>query len=107
MLATKLEEGDAVVGITLLQAADILADNRKVVTITKSGYSLGFPLKEVSEMKKTGRGVKAMTLDKNDKIDFVTVLPPETETFDYKGKTVQSKKIKLRARGGKGQKAAL
>ncbi|MBR5178694.1 MAG: DNA topoisomerase 4 subunit A [Lachnospiraceae bacterium] len=107
MLATKLEDGDAVVGITLLQAADILADNRKVVTITKSGYSLGFPLKEVSEMKKTGRGVKAMTLDKNDKIDFVTVLPPETETFDYKGKTVQSKKIKLRARGGKGQKAAL
>ena len=107
MLATKLEEGDAVVGITLLQAADILADNRKVVTITKSGYSLGFPLKEVSEMKKTGRGVKAMTLDKNDKIDFVTVLPPETETFDYKGKTVQAKKIKLRARGGKGQKAAL
>ena len=107
MLATKLEDGDAVVGITLLQAADILADNRKVVTITKSGYSLGFPLKEVSEMKKTGRGVKAMTLDKNDKIDFVTVLPPETETFDYKGKTVQSKKIKLRARGGKGQKTAL
>ena len=107
MLATKLDEGDSVVSIIRLSAGDILAENRKVVTITKSGYSLGFPLKEVTEMKKTGRGVKAMTLDKNDKVDFVAVLAPETETFEYKGKTVQAKKIKLRGRGGKGQKATL
>ena len=107
MLATKLEDGDSVVSIILLQAADILAENRKVITITKSGYSLGFPLKEVSEMKKTGRGVKAMTIDKNDRIEFVCVVAPETETFEYKGKAVQAKKIKLRGRGGKGQKASL
>ena len=107
MLATKLEEGDSVVDITLLKAGDILAENRKVVTITKSGYSLGFPLKEVSEMKKTGRGVKAMAVDKNDRIEFVTVVAPEIETFEYKGKSVLSKKIKMRARGGKGQKTTL
>ncbi len=107
MLATKLEDGDEVVSIIMLTAADILAENRKVVSITKSGYSLGYPLKEVSEMKKTGRGVKAMNLDKSDRIDFVTVLSPETETFEYKGKIVQSKKIKLRARGAKGQKINL
>ena len=58
-------------------------------------------------MKKTGRGVKAMTLDKSDKIDFVTVAAPDTETFEYKGKTVITKKIKLRARGAKGQKVSL
>ena len=107
MLATKLEDGDSVISIIRLNAGDILAENRKVITITKAGYSLGFPLKEVSELKKTGRGVKAMALDKNDRIDFVTVLAPETDSFEYKGRSVQAKKIKLRARGGKGQKTAL
>ena len=107
MLATKLEDNDTVISIIRLNAGDILAENRKVVTITKNGYSLGFPLKEVSELKKTGRGVKAMTLDKKDAVDFVEVLSPERESFEYKGKTVQSKKIKLRARGGKGQKVTL
>lgn len=58
-------------------------------------------------MKKTGRGVKAMTLDKNDKIDFATVAAPDVESFEYKGKPVLTKKIKLRARGAKGQKVSL
>ena len=106
MAGTKLEDGDTLVSVIMLSSADILSENRKVITITKSGYSLGFPLKEVSEMKKTGRGVKAMTLDKSDKIDFVTVAAPDTETFEYKGKTVIAKKIKLRARGAKGQKVS-
>ena len=107
MLATKLEEGDSVISIIRLNAGDILAENRKVITISKAGYSLGFPLKEVSELKKTGRGVKAMTLDKKDVIDSVWVVSPETEYFEYKGKQIQAKKIKLRARGGKGQKTSL
>ena len=106
MLATKLEDGDSVISINLLNAGDILAENRRVITITKAGYTLSFPLKEVSEMKKTGRGVKAMTLDKNDRIDFVDVVSPERENFEYKGKTIPAKKIKLRARGGKGQKTS-
>ena len=62
---------------------DILAENRKVIIITKSGYSIGFPLKEVSEMKKTGRGVKAITLDKNDVVEYSTVVSPETEIRDF------------------------
>jgi len=107
MLATKLEDGDSLVAVIMLSMKDILSENRKVITITKSGYSLGFPLKEVSEMKKTGRGVKAMTLDKNDKIDFATVAAPDVESFEYKGKPVLAKKIKLRARGAKGQKVSL
>jgi len=107
MLATKLEDGDSVVSIILLNAGDILAENRKVVTISKAGHVLGFPLKEVSEMKKTGRGVKAMTLDKSDHIEYVAVLAPETEEFEYKGKKISSKKVKLKGRGGKGQKISL
>ena len=64
ILATKLEDGDEVIGISLLSAGDILAGNFKVIILTKNGLSLGFPLTEVSELKKTSRGVKAIKLDR-------------------------------------------
>ena len=107
MLATKLEDDDRVISIISIGAADVLKGNRKVITITKSGLSLGYPLTEVSEMKKTGRGVKAITLERNDVVDFVCVAGPDTESFEYKGKTLQARKVKLRNRGAKGQKATL
>ncbi|NLO08525.1 MAG: DNA topoisomerase 4 subunit A, partial [Clostridiales bacterium] len=66
--ATKLEDGDTVIGVTLLSAGDILADNHKVIILTDNGLSLGFPLSEVSEFKKTSRGVRAIKLDKGDKV---------------------------------------
>ena len=107
MLATKLDEGDEVVSIIRLNGRDTSADDRKVIVITKNGYSLGFPLKEVSEMKKTGRGVKAIQLNRTDHVEFVTVVNPEIKEFEYKGKMVASKKIKLRARASKGQEVSL
>ena len=58
-------------------------------------------------MKKTGRGVKAITLDKSDRIEYVTVVDPEQQDFEYKGKLISGKKIKLRARASKGQKVSL
>ena len=106
MLATKLEDGDTIINITNISASDILKNNRKVITITRNGLSLGYPLAEVSEMKKTGRGVKAIALDKNDTVDFVTVVSPEQESFIYRGKELSAKKIKLRNRGAKGQKVS-
>ncbi len=107
MLATKLEDNDSVVSIIGISGTDILTNNRKVIVLTKNGLSLGYPLAEVSEMKKTGRGVKAITLDKNDFVDYVTVVSPEQENFEYKGKILASRKVKLRNRGAKGQKATL
>ena len=107
MLATKLDDDDSVVSIIEKSDGEILAGDRKVIILTKNGYSLGFPLKEVSEMKKTGRGVKAITLDKSDRIEYVTVVDPEQQDFEYKGKLISGKKIKLRARASKGQKVSL
>lgn len=107
MLATKLDEGDEVASIIRLNGHDLSAEDRKVIVITKNGYSLGFPLKEVSELKKTGRGVKAITLNRTDKVDFVTVVNPDIKEFEYKGRMVPSKKIKLRARASKGQEVSL
>ena len=105
--ATKLEDGDEIIAINLLTAGDILAGNHKVIILTEKGLSLGFPLSEVSELKKTSRGVKAITLEKNDTVCYATALSPTEETFEYNGKTFNAKKVRNRRRGDKGQKATL
>jgi DNA gyrase subunit A len=69
--------------------------------------SLGFPLSEVSELKKTSRGVKGIFLDKNDHVVFSTVVTPEVEFFEYNQKQFTAKKVRNRKRGAKGQKATL
>ena len=105
--ATKLDAGDEVVQISILTATDALNKDMKVIILTQNGLSLGYSLNEVTEMKKTGRGVKAIALDKNDFVDFVTVQPADQETFVYRDKTLNAKKVRNRKRGQKGQKAQL
>ncbi len=105
--ATKLEEGDQLVSITMLSAGEILSGDRKVILLTEKGLSLGFSLEEVSEMKKTGRGVKSIALDKNDAVAFTTIVKPADETFLYNGKELSARKVRNRKRGQKGQKAQL
>ncbi len=105
--STKLETHDELVGISALSAQDILHGNQKVILMTDKGLSLGFPLEEVPEMKKTGRGVKAITLDKKDFVVYSGVANPQQETFEYKGKVYSSKKIRNRKRAAKGQNASL
>ena len=105
--STKLEEGDELVSIQMLSADMIMNPNMKVIILTNTGGSLGFSLEEVSEMKKGGRGVKAITLDQKENVEFVTVQSNEIETFVYKEKTLSAKKVKNRKRGQKSQKAQL
>jgi len=105
--ATKLEDHDEVVNITLLTASDVLAGTLKVIILTEKGYSLGFLLSDVPEMKKTGRGVKAIKLEKDDTVRFGTAIDPDAETFQYNDKVLSAKKVRMRKRGDKGQKAQL
>ena len=106
--ATKLEAEDRIAAICMLSAADVLAGNRKTVIVTKNGYGLAFPLAEVPEMKKTGRGVKAISMDKSDKVIFGGVAGPETESFELPGgKKLEMKKLKTRPRASKGIKGVL
>ncbi len=105
--ATKLEEGDQLVSITMLSAGEILSGDRKVILLTEKGLSLGFSLEEVSEMRKTGRGVKSINLDKNDTVAFTTIVRPADETFLYNEKELSVRKVRNRKRGQKGQKAQL
>ncbi len=105
--ATKLEANDKVVSITLLSAGEILANNSKVIILTENGLSLGFPLSEVSELKKTSRGVIGIKLDKDDTVCFATALNPNIENFVYKDKELSARKVRNRKRADKGQKAKL
>ena len=104
---TKLDEGDLIIGITNLTAHDVSSGELKVILLTEDGLSLGFPLSEVSELKKTSRGVKAITLEKQDTVAFATVVRPDTEYFEFGGKKLLAKKVRNRKRGQKGQKASL
>ncbi len=105
--ATKLDADDQVTGVTALTASDVLAGNKKVILLTEKGLSLGFPVNEVSEFKKTSRGVKGIALEKDDQVTFSTVVDPDAETFEYNGKTLNAKRVRNRKRAAKGQKATL
>ena len=107
IVSTKLEDKDEIIAINLLSAHEVLAGNLKVILLTEKGLSLGFPLSEVSELKKTSRGVKAITLEKNDSVAFATALNPNVDTFQFNEKTLSAKKVRMRKRGDKGQKATL
>lgn len=105
--ATKLEDKDEVISISLLTAHEVLSGNMKVIILTEKGLSLGFQLSEVTELKKTSRGVKGISLEKNDHVCYASAIDPNTETFQYNDKTLSAKKIRNRKRGDKGQKATL
>ncbi len=105
--STKLDTADELVGITPLTAQEILHGNQKVILLTDKGLSLGFPLEEVPEMKKTGRGVKAITLEKKDFLVYAQAVGPQQDAFEFKGKLLSSKKIRNRKRAAKGQNASL
>ena len=107
ILSRKLEDDDKIVSISKLSASEILSDNMKVILITKNGLSLGFPLEEVSELKRISRGVIAIRLDDDDYVDFSTIVETESESFLYNDKELSAKKVRKRKRGQKGHKANL
>ena len=105
--STKLDENDHLAGVTLLTVEDAIAQDRKVIMITKDGLSLGFPLTEVSELKKTSRGVKGIALEKEDFVEYSSVVTPDCEEVTFEQTKYNPKKIRNRKRGAKGQKAQI
>ena len=75
--------------------------------MTDAGLSLGFPVGEVNEFKKTSRGVKAISLAIDDKVVFGTAVDPMAESFTYHGQELNARRVRNRRRGAKGQKADL
>lgn len=103
--STKLDNGDKLICVRQLSASEFMSSGNKVIMLTAKNGSLGFPLSEVSEFKKTSRGVKGITLDSGDKLVFADYVDGKSETTSYNGKTVNIRKIRTRRRGAKAQKA--
>ncbi len=104
---TKLESGDQLCGVTAMSAAEVLSGHMKVIILTEKKLSLGFPLEEVPELKKTSKGVKAITLEKKDTVVYGTAVSDKTDTFTFDGKEYNARKVRNRKRAAKGQNAAL
>ncbi len=104
---TKLEDNDKIVGLTALSAKEVMSGHQKVIILTDKKLSLGFPLEEVPELKKTSKGVKAIALEKKDYVIYGTSLDQNVDEFIFDGKTYHAKKVRCRKRAAKGQKATL
>ena len=105
--STKLDEDDAIAGITPLSVMEVINPDQKVVMITQKGLSLGFPLYEVSELKKASRGIKGITLEGDDTVQFAAVVAPDCNKITWEQKAYDPRKIRNRKRAAKGQKAQI
>lgn len=99
VMATKLQEGDAVIDIVALK------EQRNVVLQTGGGCFLRFPLEEVPSKKKGAVGVRGMRLSAGDFVEAVYYTQNAVEqTISYKEKDLELNKIKLGKRDSKGVK---
>lgn len=103
--ATKLEDGDKLICIKQISASEYMSGGKKVIMLTAKKLSLGFGLSEVSEFKKTSRGVKGIALENDDKLIYADCIDAKEETGTLNGKRINYKKIRTRKRGAKGQRA--
>ena len=125
--ATKLLEGDAIVSIEITDARSAapagfkepdaqegdaneqqdgaILSSQNVVLQSENGYFLKFPLNEIPEKKKGAVGVRGLKLEKEDYITNVYVVDAGDNTVaEYKGNTVEFRKLKTSKRDGKGTK---
>jgi len=100
--STKLDDGDLIVSMAMLSQAVVTNKDMRVALYTNKGLMLKFTLSEVSELKKTSRGVRAIELGKGDYVVYAGIHGVDDEWFEYGGKKVAVGKAKLRKRGGKG-----
>ena len=124
VMATKLNEDDLVVSVSLTDAKiekyskftlegeiveeESIESNLNVVLATKGGIFLKFPLTEVPEKKKNAIGVRGIKLAKDDTVlDVYLYGDGDDVTVDYKKKTVDLSKMKMAHRDTKGTKVKL
>ncbi len=100
--ATKLQEGDELLDVTVLNG------QKDMVFQSVGGFFLKFSLEEIPEKKKGAIGVRGMKLGENDTIEAVYYAYPEgegeNETISYKSRNLDLHKLKSGKRDTKGTK---
>jgi len=101
ILALKLQKGDAVIGV------EVTSGKEEVALATKQGKGIRFKESKVREMGRTAKGVRGLSLSKDDEIIGMTVVHSVKNTFltvteHGFGKRTQVSDYRLQNRGGKG-----
>ena len=97
--ATKLQEGDEVVSVTIMK------EQKNVILQSKDGYFLRFGVDEIPEKKKAAIGVRSMRLNEGDSIEAVYFTQNAEDTsIHYKSRDLVLNQIKAGKRDGKGTK---
>ena len=99
VVATKLNEGDEVLSIVILNL------QQNIVFRSKEGYFLRFAIEEIPEKKKNAIGVRGMKMGDKDYLEKVYYTQNGIENvIKYKGKKMDLNKLKLNKRDSKGTK---
>lgn len=97
--ATKLNEGDLVASVTVLNT------QKTIVLETEGSFFLRFMIDTIPEKTKVAVGVRGMKLSKNDKIRNVYYLEDvDTQSVDLGGKMLELSSLKIGNRDTKGIK---
>lgn len=97
--ATKLSDGDAILGVKILTGGEHL------VMHSKKDYFLRIECDTIPEKKKMAVGVRGMKLDKGDELKDVYILcEGENEVLEIKGKELSLNRLKIGNRDTKGTK---
>lgn len=103
MTATKLEEGDELVSVSIVDEDSSISH---VVVVSNEGFALKFAVDEVPTLKKTSKGVKTITLAENDFVEHVFfVNVSDTENIvEIQGRAVDLQSLKVNKRNAIGVK---
>ena len=96
--STKLQDGDEVVNVTVLN------DQKEIVLQSAEGYFLKFSLDEIPEKKKGAVGVRGMKLGSKDFVENVYFTGIWAKTIEYKEKQLELSRLKAGKRDTKGTK---
>ena len=97
VVATKLQEGDAVACIR------IVGTENDIVLQTSGDIFLRFTIEEIPEMKKASRGVRGIKLSDGEQLEEIYFVS-QNPVIVYKKKEVHLNRLKIAKRDGKGSK---
>lgn len=107
ILAIKLEAGDALLSVILVEAGD------EVITASAGGQAIRFKEKDIREMGRAAGGVRGMKLKKGDAVIGASIVKSGKSDSEFLimtengyGKKTKLKEYKTQKRGGSGVKTA-
>ncbi|MCL2580331.1 MAG: DNA gyrase subunit A [Oscillospiraceae bacterium] len=101
LIAISMDEGDELCGVR------ITGGENELIIATQKGMAIRFSETDMRALGRTARGVKAITLGKDDRVvDFARIRTDEalllTISEDGKGRKTPVSEYRLQSRGGKG-----